>query len=211
MRALAGILLLSLALAGAARAQDRGEPGRFDYWLLALSWSPAFCATAKQPPASQCGPGRRFGFVVHGLWPQYETGWPAFCAAPTPLPDPLVEDMLPIMPSRDLVAHQWKKHGTCAGSAAEDYFAATRDAYARLRIPAPLQAPQRPLSLTTAEIEAMFAAANPGLGGDMVAVTCRGRRLSEVRVCMDKDLNFRSCGRDLRDTCRAAVEVRPVR
>ena len=27
----------------------------------------------------QCAPGRRFAFVVHGLWPQYTKGWPEFC------------------------------------------------------------------------------------------------------------------------------------
>jgi ribonuclease T2 len=80
-------LLISLALvfisAGCASAQDRRQnaPGEFDFYVLSLSWSPSFCEAASERGNSgrsqqaQCG-GRPFSFVVHGLWPQYERGFP---------------------------------------------------------------------------------------------------------------------------------------
>jgi ribonuclease T2 len=85
-------LLLALAgVTGTASAQDRrqNEPGKFDYYVLALSWSPSFCAAnaerapARSKPDPQCGP-RPYSFVVHGLWPQYERGFPEFCQVPAP-------------------------------------------------------------------------------------------------------------------------------
>ena len=44
------------------RGRDAGEPGKFDYYAVALSWSPAFCATHDDP--NQCAPGRQAGFVM---------------------------------------------------------------------------------------------------------------------------------------------------
>lgn len=82
------MLLAVLLLAGAAEARPRqqrseGEPGRFDYYAVALSWSPAFCATHDDP--DQCAPGRQAGFVLHGLWPQYERGLSAKLLERTPV------------------------------------------------------------------------------------------------------------------------------
>ncbi len=207
-----GAVLLALSLAGAAMARERAAPGRFDYYLLSLSWSPAHCATeGERAEPTQCAPGRRFGFVVHGLWPQYERGWPQYCARTGRLAAETIERMLPIMPSRDLIAHQWRKHGTCQGGDAEAYFATIRQAFARVRIPAPLTAPPAPVATTVAELERLFARANPGLDGDMIAVRCTGRRLAEVQICLDKDLDYRPCAPDVRDRCRGTVTVPPTR
>ena len=67
------ILLTFCALATSATARHRkspdAEPGTFDYYLLSLSWSPAYCLS--DPGAAECNGPRRFGFIVHGLWPQY--------------------------------------------------------------------------------------------------------------------------------------------
>lgn len=213
MRALIAVVLLALSLAGIATAQEQGAPGRFDYYLLSLSWSPVYCAAAdERAEAEQCGPGRRYGFVVHGLWPQYEKGWPQFCARTGRLAAATVERMLPIMPSRDLIAHQWRKHGSCQGGDAETYFTSTRQAYERVRIPAPLNAPSAPLVTTVVELERMFAQVNPGLDGRMIAVRCKGQRLAEVQICLDRDLGYRPCADDVRDRCRRGnVTVPPVR
>lgn len=205
MRLLAVLLAVLLAPAAAipAAAQQPAPPGRFDYYVLSLSWSPSYCGSrAGRDDAEQCGAARPYGFVVHGLWPQHAAGgYPAQCATPGPVPSPVVEAVLPIMPSRKLVEHEWRKHGTCAGGGAEDYFATTRKAYERIRIPVFLERPARPLTLAPDEVERMFVAANPGLSPDAVALTCRGRFAGEVRVCLDKALNFRACGRDVRDRC----------
>lgn len=196
--------LLVLFAAAPVGAQERGDPGRFDYYVLSLSWSPTWCATqGGRRDAEQCAAPRPYGFVVHGLWPQYaKGGYPAQCAAPRPLSPDLVESLLPLMPSRALIEHEWRRHGTCDGAAPEDYFAATRRAAERVRIPDPLARPSQPRTLSVREVEALFAAANPGLEGEAVAVVCRGRHAAEVRVCLDRNLDFRPCGRDVRDRCK---------
>ena len=86
-----------------------GVPGRFDYYSLVLSWSPTFCATAQRPDEQQCNPrdGRRFAFVLHGLWPQYERGFPQDCpSASRPfVPQHTIDRMSGAMPSRGLIIH----------------------------------------------------------------------------------------------------------
>lgn len=198
------LLAVWLALAGAAAAQQPGRPGTFDYWLLALTWSPTWCL---DNGGAQCRTGNRLGLVVHGLWPQYESGWPEYCAAPGKLPAGVVDAMLPLMPSRALVEHEWTRHGTCSGLDAPRYFEATRAAHARIAVPEPLRRPDGTRTFTLPELERLFAEANPGLDGTMVAVLCRGRFLSEIRVCLDKEMNYRPCARDVRDRCRANIEV----
>lgn len=187
-----------------ALAQQAGEPGKFDYYVLSLSWSPTWCSgDPAREATSQCQ--RSFGFIIHGLWPQHARGgYPAACAmsAPVPVPEAVVQDMLPVMPSRALIGHQWRKHGTCQGGAPSEYFAATRIAHERLRIPDLLAAPDAPVRLSVDEIKRLFAEANPGLSPRGMAVICRGDRAAEVRVCLDRDLDFRQCGQDVRNRCR---------
>ncbi len=84
--AAAAAALAAAALAGPtapAVAQERGgTPGVFDFYVLALSWSPTFCTlTGEQRGNPQCDAGKRLGFVVHGLWPQYDRGYPSECGA----------------------------------------------------------------------------------------------------------------------------------
>jgi len=201
------ILLAFLLAAGHAFAQGKAKPGDFDYFVLSLSWSPTWCAgRAARDDVEQCGGLRRYGFVVHGLWPQHEGGgYPAACAAPSPLPPKLVEDMLPLMPSRRLIEHEWARHGTCAGGDPAAYFGATRAASEKVRIPQPLVRADRARRMAPDEVERLFMAANPGLSPQGIALTCRQERIAEVRVCLDKALNFIACGRDVRDRCRGEV------
>lgn len=200
--------------AGMALARERGEPGRYDYLVLSLSWSPSFCGdVGDKTEPMQCAPGRNHGFVVHGLWPQYDRGSPEYCAAARRLPPALVESMLPLMPSRSLIAHQWRKHGTCFGDGPEAYFSATRAAAQRVRVPSALRAPSVPLRLGVAELEGLFAQTNPGLDGGAIAVRCKGADLVEVQICLDRGLAFRRCAADVRDRCRKdkPLVVPPVR
>ncbi|MBX9634856.1 MAG: ribonuclease T2 [Magnetospirillum sp.] len=185
-------------------AQDKASSGPFDYYVLSLSWSPTWCGTkAGRGDAEQCGAARGYGFVVHGLWPQYgRGGYPSECAVAQPLPPSLVDAMLPIMPSRQLVQHEWKKHGTCASASPSEYFGKTRAAFERVRIPKLFQAPALPQTLPVVQVEKLFQAANPGLESDAISVVCRGHHAAEVRVCLNKDLSFRPCARDVRDRCK---------
>lgn len=218
------ILLLALTLlvsglvsgfTSPAAAQERGDiAGRFDYYLLSLSWSPSYCAEAAGRDPVQCGRDRRFAFVVHGLWPQFERGWPADCKTTyaRDVAAPLRQSMLDIMPSPRLVENQWDKHGACSGLTQPAYFAMIRRVRERVVIPASFQRLDRTLMITGADVETAFIAANPALKRDMIAVQCDRTRLREVRICVTKSGAFRSCGRDVRDRCGPErVAMPPVR
>jgi len=185
--------------------------GQFDYFVLSLSWSPEHCADDRKADQLQCSASRPYGFVVHGLWPQSEDGSIESCAGGGGLERSTVDDMLDIMPSRSLVRHEWKTHGVCSGMPPADYFAKVRAARARVHIPEAYQDPRRARYVDAKEVRKEFSQANPDfeLGG--FAVICRQRHLREVRVCLDKDLRPRPCGRSVHDQCRGEVAVRPLR
>lgn len=163
----------------------------------------------------QCGPDRRFAFVLHGLWPQYEKGgWPEDCSA-AKLDAKVVDSMLPIMPSPQLVRHEWEKHGTCSGVGPEDYFQEASEAFHRISVPAQYQALRRQISVDPEQLRQEFADANPTIGEDGFVVLCsgNGRYLQEVRACLRTDLNGRACNREVqRSACRSKqVVMRPLR
>lgn len=221
VRLLARVVSVALALwlAGApASAQDRrqNQPGQFDHYVLALSWSPSFCEAAGErgtPPQQQCGTARPYSFVVHGLWPQYEHGFPEFCQVPAPRLDRnIVSSMIDLMPAPRLIFHNWDKHGTCTGLSQRAYYETVRKARAIVKIPEPYLHPTAPLTVTPGEVEEAFVKANPGLSQDAIAVTCDHRRLHEVRICMSRDLQFQSCPNvDARACRRDKVVMPPVR
>ena len=195
MRRAALLAATFLALSGAtAAAQDR--PGDFDFYVLALSWSPTWCATEGQGGGSaQCRDRAPFGFIVHGLWPQHERGYPQSCdtAEPQRVPLSLAESMADLMPDRGLVFSQWRKHGTCTGLSQTDYFAATRAAAGRVAIPPDFSNLQRDAELSAEAVERAFLAANPDMPKDGVAVACEADMLGEVRICLTRELDFRAC------------------
>jgi ribonuclease T2 len=221
--AVTGLALLALTVVTAgvpASAQDHRQntPGEFDFYVLALSWSPSFCAAAQERGHSsrgiqaQCG-GRPYSFVVHGLWPQYERGFPNYCQRPAPRLDrKVMGSMLDIMPAPGLIYNEWDKHGTCSGLSARGYFEAVRKARAAVKIPEAFQNLPDPKVIAPAEIEAAFIKANPGLSSAAIAVTCDSKRLSEVRICLSRDLQFRACEEIDRRACRRdRVVMPPVR
>ena len=207
-------LLAAFVWGNGAGAQDAGAPGKFDYYVLALSWSPTYCATgAGRDDAEQCASGRRYGFVVHGLWPQYAAGgYPAQCVVPPPpVPAEVAQDILAVMPSHKLVEHEWLRHGTCQGGDPAHYFSTVKGAFASVHIPPVFAAPQAPLFATASQVEEAFTAANPGLTADKMAVMCRGRYGAEVRICLDRALKFMPCGDKVRDRCAGQVIFPAVR
>jgi ribonuclease T2 len=203
-------------LAGTALAQDRRQnaPGEFDFYVLALSWSPSFCEQASERGSGersqvQCG-GRPFSFVVHGLWPQYEHGFPNYCQRPSPRLDRnIMSSMLDLMPAPGLIFSEWDKHGTCSGLPARAYFETIRKARSAVKIPEEYLELSAPKTVTPAEIEDAFIKVNPGLSSSAIAVTCDKTRLGEVRICMSKDLQFRSCEEIDRRACRRDQVVMP--
>jgi ribonuclease T2 len=206
------IVNLSLADTAYAKAQKSGQ---FDYYVLALSWSPSYCAgEAGQNESQQCAPGRRFAFVVHGLWPQYANGWPEFCETRENwVPQKLIDGMMDVMPSRKLIIHEWKKHGTCSGLSQVEYFNSARQIFGGLRIPARYLSPQAPVTITPRQLVVDFVKSNKALTADMLSVQCGNAtgqaRLSELFVCVNKAGSFTPCGTNEKRQCRAKTIVMP--
>lgn len=222
-RALVLIFAVLVAFAGFTYAQDagarsrhhrgghQGTPGQFDFYVLSLSWSPSFCESGggRNGNNEQCNRGRPYAFVVHGLWPQYDRGFPQNCGEAPWIDRELVRSMTDIMPAYGLVLHEWKTHGTCSGLSAEDYFKTVRSASQHVKIPPRFVRINDYTTVSPDEVERAFIEANPGLADDMVAVTCDSRHLREVRVCLNKDLSFRACPETERRACRNPKIVMP--
>ncbi len=212
--ATAACLLAVFAVRAPAQDLAQNQPGNFAFYVLSLSWSPSFCAEAAErnrgrSTGSQCG-ARAYSFVVHGLWPQYEKGFPEYCQVPSPrLYRGIVSSMLDLMPAPRLIFNEWDKHGTCSGLSPRDYFETVRKARAAVKIPPEYTDLQQPLMVTPAAVGEAFIKANPGLTQSGIAVDCSGRRLSEVRLCLSKDLQFRDCAEVARRSCRRDQVVMP--
>lgn len=208
-------LTFGFVLAALAQERRQGEAGQFDYYVLALSWSPSYCEAAQsrrpnRAPDQQCS-GRPFAFVVHGLWPQYERGFPSYCQVPAPrLNRAIVGSMLDLMPSPHLIFHEWDQHGTCSGLPPHDYFETVRKARSAVKIPSEYLDLNRPITVTSGEVAEAFVKANPGLSQRAMAVSCDRRRLTEVRVCLGKDLSFHDCPEIARRTCRLGEIAMPA-
>lgn len=204
----AGLLGFCLAAVSAAAQSERrgGPPGDFDFYVLALSWSPGFCATEGDGKGrDQCRTGAGLGFVVHGLWPQFDRGFPTECQPANPTPSRLsLEAARGVFPDEGLARYEWRKHGTCSGRSPTDYFRDVRSARDKVQIPPELTKATSPMTTTAIDLERSFVAANPGLRADMVSLACRGSMLQEVRVCFTRDLRgFASCPEVDRRGCRA--------
>ncbi|BEV46382.1 ribonuclease T2 [Afipia carboxidovorans] len=209
-----GVLLVA-NFGAAAQDHRQNAPGAFDFYVLSLSWSPSFCEAARErgntgrSTQAQCS-GRPYSFVVHGLWPQYERGYPEYCKRPSPRLDRnVMRGMLDLMPAPGLVYNEWDKHGTCSGLGARGYFETVRKARASVKIPEEYLDLASPKTVTPGEVEEAFIKANPGLSAAAIAVRCDSRRLGEVRICMNKDLQFRACEQVNRSACRRNQIVMP--
>jgi ribonuclease T2 len=215
----AASLAVYLCSAGNAWARHRSHasddtPGEFAYYLLSLSWSPAYCLSSSG--AAECNGPRRFGFIVHGLWPQYERGWPEYCDVRGTVPDEVVQGISDLMPARGLVYHEWSAHGTCSGVGPTEFFALVRRASSSVAVPREFETSTRAVEKPPAAIAAAFQHANPRFPAQSIVVTCSGQgvpRLREVHVCLDRDLAPRACSADaIRGACRAAqVIIPPIR
>lgn len=220
---LAATLVASLSAPAAAQRNQSGAniPGDFDYYTMVLSWSPTHCASPDgERDTQQCGrrDGRRFAFVLHGLWPQYEQGYPETCRTKMRpyVPQNVIDRMLDIMPNGRLVIHEYRTHGTCSGLDPRGYFDLSRRLFEKLKIPPRFVNPFEAQFVTPGDLEDELVDANPGLEAGMIAVSCGspGNRLRDVRICFTKSGAFRACGsnEEERRLCRAdRVYVPPVR
>ena len=198
-----------------------GVPGRFDYYALSLSWSPSFCAEnprGERDPQCARNSGRPYAFVLHGLWPQYERGFPDSCPTPEQpfVQNKTIDRMLDVMPSRPLIIHEYRKHGVCSGLQPDAYFDLARKLFTKIKVPQRFVGPVANQMVDTAQVIGEFVAANPGLRPEMLGVTCggAGNRLREVRICFSREGEFRPCGsnENQRRMCNSPrVFVPPVR
>jgi ribonuclease T2 len=157
----------------------------------------------------QCG-DRPYSFVVHGLWPQYERGFPEFCQTPAPrLNRNIVSSMLDLMPSPQLIFREWDRHGTCSGLSARAYFDNVRRARASVKIPEPYLALKDPLTVTPGEVTDAFVKANTGMTRASISVACDAKRLNEIRICMSKDFKFQDCPDVVQRSCKRETLVMP--
>ncbi len=193
----------------AAAVVPRGEG--FDFYVLALSWSPSYCeAEGEQANGQQCRAGRPYAFVVHGLWPQYERGFPESCPTNnSDVSNDKLRSLYDLMPSAGLIRHQWRKHGTCTGLSQDDYFKVLRVAREKVEVPQEFKRLDAYRTLAPGQAERAFLQSNPAMAADSIAVTCDRRYLREVRICMTKDLGFRACPEIDRRGCRLDKVVMP--
>lgn len=211
------VIAVLLAVAGSALVH-KGRAAAYDYLALAVSWSPSYCDTEDgRDNKSQCAAGRRYAFLVHGLWPEDTHGWPEYCASDESfVPQSVIDGMRDLMPSKSLMIHEWKRHGTCSGLTPRGYFATIRRLFSKLRIPDRYLAPDGTIVISPAELAADFLAANPWLSRDMVSVRCGNRRdterLGDVIFCFTGDLEPQPCGANERRQCAAPeLTLPPVR
>lgn len=169
----------------------------FDYYVLALSWSPDYCA-ANPEDQQQCAIGKKFAFVLHGLWPQYDKGYPSNCGDER-LPDSLKDQFPRLFPSDKLFDHEWEKHGTCTGLLPAEYLSLSKQFKEQVQIPDAYRAPASPFRSTVDQLKQEFVQANPALLETSLAVNCSGsgRFLKELFVCISKEGQPAACAADV--------------
>lgn len=202
-------ICLCLVCAQSAGAQPAQT---FDYYVMALSWSPSWCAREGDARDSdQCHPRHDHGWILHGLWPQYDEGYPEFCQSAARNPSrQMTRDMADIMGTPGLAWHQWNKHGRCTGLSAEDYYSLSREAYRSVTRPDILRRLERDVRIAPSVIEEAFLQENPELSPDQITITCRDGFIQETRLCLTKDLAPRTCGPDVIRDCTAELARLPA-
>jgi ribonuclease T2 len=185
-----------------ARVHTDSTAGQFDYYLLSMSWSPTYCLTHPENSA-ECG-ARGYGLILHGLWPQYEAGgYPEACATDATLDAEALRVGASLYPSESLLRHEWERHGSCSGLSPVDYLHAADRASAVLKLPPALEAPDHEQVMTSGQLLGLLRGANPSLPEGAVRIACTRDRLSEIRVCLTRDLQYRECGRGVGGHCPA--------
>jgi len=205
------LLVASPAFGKKHRHSSGSGSASFDYYLLALSWAPNFCASHPGDHSSECRVGNQKAFVLHGLWPQSESGPPPTgCAPASPVAHDLVDHMLAYMPSAGLVQHEWREHGTCSGLPAGSYFAQAEEAFKSVRVPEDLQSLNRESELPVSSLEERFADINHA-PRKAFRISCHDTELVAVEACLDKELHYRECSSSVRECRGPQVHLQPVR
>lgn len=180
--------------------------------LLAVTWMPETCRSGGDGQGEfACSGENRFGWTLHGLWPNAEgRPYPRFCRPATRMAEATIRAHLCRTPSVDLIQHEWAAHGVCGWDTPEAYFDQAAALYDALNRPDPQALAAQPGGLTAGQLRDAFAAANPGLPREAVHVAAtRDDRLREVRLCHDLEFRPTACpadGRGVPDRVRLTVE-----
>jgi ribonuclease T2 len=207
LRLFSGIALFATLFIGAAQlhAQKKGEPGKFDFYLLDMPWGPEFCSIADV--SSQCRPQR--SFVVHGLWAQNNDGsYPVFCSDEPGPTKP--ETNLDITPDLQLLRHEWAKHGTCSDVGPKRFFTMEHDAFYSLDIPVAFEDIDHEISMSPGEILELFYKANPKLPEGSLVVSCRNDEFTAMEACFTTSLKAMAC-LGLHSCTRPLLKIAPFR
>ena len=165
-------------------------------YTLALSWSPEFCRGRERSPQDrlQCsGAAGRFGFVVHGLWPEGAGRSPQWCRTVPPPAPAVVRSQLCRTPSTNLLSHEWAKHGSCMARDAAGYFRIANILSDAMRYPE-MDSLSRDRALTAGKLREALAAANPGRPANSFGLLVNERGwLREIRVCLNRRFRPTRC------------------
>lgn len=206
-------LLIWVMMALPALAEN-DKTGEFDYYVMALSWSPNWCELEGDAKGSdQCAARHDHGWILHGLWPQYHRGFPSYCRTSERAPSRgQTNAMADIMGTGGLAWHQWKKHGVCSGLSSAAYYELSREAYAMVKRPEVFRKLTKDIKLPASVVEDAWLQANPQLEADGITITCKKGHIQEARVCLSRDLQPVPCGQDVVRDCRMKDAVfTPVR
>lgn len=165
-----------------------------DYYMLALSWSPIFCESQREKfgnrlPESaqmQCGTSKKYGWIIHGLWPQNANAksvadHPRFCQGDLPAVEyHIIEKYLNESPSLHLLQGEWEKHGACAFKAAQNYFQTQQNLYRTLRLPSE--------EMDRKDLFAWLKKHNPQLKNIFLQASHK-----ELFICYNKDWQVMDC------------------
>ena len=167
-------------------------------YTLALSWSPEFCKrrAGQSRHRTQCsGRNGRFGFILHGLWPESGRSWPQWCPTIRALSSAEIRRNMCMTPSAALLARQWAKHGSCMARRPETYFAVARIMYDALTFP-DMDRLSREDGLNAGRLRAEFARLNKGWDPDVIGLKLNQRGwLQEMQLCHGKDFMPKPCDR----------------
>jgi ribonuclease T2 len=187
------------------------SPGQFDYYVLSLSWAPSFCASHSGDGSAECKVGNHTTFVLHGLWPQAQSGPPPMeCAPARPVAQSIVDRMVRFFPSRGLVQHEWEKHGTCSNLSSADYFGRVEQAFTAVKVPAQFSSLNHDRQFDVKQIEQSFAIANNAPASSF-RISCHAGEMVGVEACLSKDLKYQACSASVRECPASNVLLRAPR
>jgi ribonuclease T2 len=172
----------------------RGVIGRY---TLAVSWAPEYCRNDRNPASIECsGRNGRFGFVLHGLWPESANGpAPQWCeSGPRPSAE-VIRRNLCMTPVPQLLDNEWTKHGTCMAKTPQAYFATEASLWRTLRWPDADRLSRQP-GLTVKDLREAVSLANPAWKPEQIGVLLSDRGwLRELRLCYSRRFKPIACAR----------------